>query len=102
VGRAVERSSIIIGTLSAQAHVRSIQSLGPVFALASVRFTPLPARVIRGSGRPAITGAIAAGAAIGFIAATSVGAYAGVAPGPGYCWYYTDPNHTQGFRDACP
>jgi hypothetical protein len=47
-------------------------------------------------------GAIAAGAAIGFIAATSVGAYAGVPPGPGYCWYYTDPSQTQGFWDVCP
>jgi hypothetical protein len=47
-------------------------------------------------------GAIAAGAAIGFIAATSVGAYAGVAPGPGYCWYYTDPSMTKGFWDVCP
>ena len=47
-------------------------------------------------------GAIAAGAAIGFIAATLVGAYAGVAPGPGYCWYYTDPSFTKGFWDVCP
>jgi hypothetical protein len=47
-------------------------------------------------------GAIAAGAAIGFLAATSVGAYAGVAPGPGYCWYYTDPSLTKGFWDVCP
>jgi hypothetical protein len=47
-------------------------------------------------------GAIAAGAAIGFLAATSVGAYAGVAPGLGYCWYYTDPSFTKGFWDVCP
>ena len=42
-------------------------------------------------------GAIAAGAALGFVAAASVGAYAGVAPAPGYCWYYTDVTRTQGF-----
>jgi hypothetical protein len=47
-------------------------------------------------------GAIAAGAALGFIAAASVGAYAGVPPAPGYCWYYTDPSRTHGFWDVCP
>ena len=47
-------------------------------------------------------GAIAAGAALGFIAAATVGAWAGPPPGPGYCWYYTDPSQTQGFWDACP
>ncbi len=47
-------------------------------------------------------GAIAAGTAIGFLAATSVSAYAGVAPGPGYCRYYTDPSLIKGFWDVCP
>jgi hypothetical protein len=47
-------------------------------------------------------GAIVAGAAIGFVAATSVGAHAGAAPGPGYCWYYTDLSMTKGFWDVCP
>lgn len=47
-------------------------------------------------------GAIAAGAAIGFVAAASVDAYAGVAPGPNYCWYYTDASRTKGFWDVCP
>jgi hypothetical protein len=47
-------------------------------------------------------GAIAAGAAIGFVAAASVGAYAGIAPGPNYCWYYTDASRTKGFWDVCP
>jgi hypothetical protein len=47
-------------------------------------------------------GAIAAGAAIGFVAAASAAAYAGAAPAPGMCWYYTDPSRTQGFWDACP
>jgi hypothetical protein len=47
-------------------------------------------------------GAIAAGAAIGFVGAATAAAWAGAAPGPGLCWYYTDPSQTQGFWDACP
>jgi hypothetical protein len=47
-------------------------------------------------------GAIAAGAAIGFVTAATAAAWAGAAPGPGLCWYYTDPSRTQGFWDACP
>jgi hypothetical protein len=45
---------------------------------------------------------IAAEAAIGFVTAASAAAWAGAAPGPGLCWYYTDPSRTQGFWDACP
>jgi hypothetical protein len=47
-------------------------------------------------------GAIAAGAALGFATAASAAAWAGAAPAPGMCWYYTDPSRTQGFWDACP
>jgi hypothetical protein len=47
-------------------------------------------------------GAIAAGAAIGFVAAATAVAWAGAPPAPGYCWYYTDPSRTQGFWDVCP
>jgi len=47
-------------------------------------------------------GAIAAGVAIGFVAAATAVAWAGAAPAPGYCWYYTDPSRTQGFWDVCP
>jgi hypothetical protein len=46
-------------------------------------------------------GAIAAGAAIGFVAATAA-TWAGPPPQPGLCWYYTDPSRRQGFWDACP
>jgi hypothetical protein len=46
--------------------------------------------------------AVAAGAAIGFVTAATAVAWAGAAPGPGYCWYYTDPGRTQGFWDQCP
>jgi hypothetical protein len=48
-------------------------------------------------------GAIAAGAAIGFIAAGSAAVYASTRPpAPGLCWYYTDPSRRSGFWDVCP
>jgi hypothetical protein len=48
-------------------------------------------------------GAIAAGAALGFIAAAGAAAYAtSAAPAPGMCWYYTDPSRRAGFWDYCP
>jgi hypothetical protein len=65
--------------------------------------------VVRGGGwarpgnyywRPG--GAVAAGAAIGFVAAVTAAAWAGAAPGPNMCWYYTDPSRTSGFWDVCP
>jgi hypothetical protein len=46
-------------------------------------------------------GAIAAGAAIGFVSAAAAASWAGAAPGPNMCWYYTDPSRTQGFWDVC-
>ena len=46
-------------------------------------------------------GAIAAGAAIGVVTAATAAAWAGSAPAPGMCWYYTDPSRTQGFWDYC-
>jgi hypothetical protein len=46
-------------------------------------------------------GAIAAGAAIGFVTAATAAAWAGAAPAPGMCWYYTDMSRTQGFWDYC-
>jgi hypothetical protein len=47
-----------------------------------------------------VGGAIAAGAALGMVAA-STAVWAGPAPGRGYCWYYTDPSQQQGFWDQC-
>jgi len=47
-------------------------------------------------------GAIAAGAALGFVTAATAVAWAGAAPAPNMCWYYTDASRTQGFWDACP
>jgi hypothetical protein len=49
-----------------------------------------------------VGGAIAAGAAVGFVTAATAAAYAGAAPAAGMCWYYTDPSRTQGFWDYCP
>ena len=46
-------------------------------------------------------GTIAAGAAIGVVTAATAAAWAGAAPAPGMCWYYTDPSRTQGFWDYC-
>ncbi|WP_332683098.1 hypothetical protein [Bosea sp. (in: a-proteobacteria)] len=47
--------------------------------------------------------AVASGAAIGFATAAAATAYAtSQAPAPGYCWYYTNPQRTQGFWDVCP
>jgi len=46
-------------------------------------------------------GAVAAGAALGFVTAAAAVAWAGTAPGPEYCWYYTDPSKRQGFWDYC-
>lgn len=48
-----------------------------------------------------VGGAIAAGAAIGFVSAATAAAWAGAAPAPGMCWYYTDPSRMQGFWDYC-
>ena len=47
-------------------------------------------------------GAIAAGVAIGFVSAAAVAAWAPPPPGPGLCWYYTDPSQRDGFWDVCP
>jgi len=47
-------------------------------------------------------GAIAAGAALGFITAATAAAWAGPPPQAGLCWYYTDPSRRQGFWDVCP
>jgi len=47
-------------------------------------------------------GAIAAGAAIGFVTAAVAASWAPPPPQPGLCWYYSDPSRTQGFWDACP
>ena len=54
----------------------------------------------RYSWRPG--GAIAAGAALGFVAAASAASWAGRPPSPDLCWYYTDRTRRRGFWDVCP
>ena len=93
--------------------VRRTTVVGPRGGAASRTVVRGGAVVRRGVGRPGgwvrpahyswrPGGAIAAGAAIGFVAAASAAAGAGPPPVPGYCWYYTDPGKTQGFWDVCP
>jgi hypothetical protein len=67
----------------------------PGYAGGGVRWAR-PARYVWPRG-----GAIAAGAAIGFVTAATAAAWAGSPPAPGMCWYYTDPSRTQGFWDYC-
>ena len=47
-------------------------------------------------------GAIAAGAALGFVSAAAAASWAGSPPAAGLCWYYTDASRQQGFWDQCP
>ncbi|WP_235999994.1 hypothetical protein [Bradyrhizobium uaiense] len=68
---------------------------------------PLPGPRPGGWVRPGwygwpVGGALAAGAALGFVTAASAAAWAGAPPASGMCWYYTDPSRTQGFWDYCP
>jgi hypothetical protein len=46
--------------------------------------------------------AVAAGAALGFVGAATAAAWAGPAPAPGMCWYYTNSARTRGYWDYCP
>jgi hypothetical protein len=102
-GAVAHRGGAHVGPRGAVAH-RGTAVVGPR-GNAAVRSTT----VVRGGGwarpgnyrwRPG--GAIAAGAAIGFVTAATAAAWAGAAPGPGLCWYYTDASRTQGFWDNCP
>jgi hypothetical protein len=56
---------------------------------------------VRPYGWP-VGGAIAAGAAIGFVTAATAAAWASAPPQPGLCWYYTDASQRNGFWDNCP
>ncbi|CAN7570509.1 hypothetical protein LJR220_005205 [Bradyrhizobium sp. LjRoot220] len=96
-GGSVRRTTVVgpRGNAASRTVVRGGAVVGPGVAR--------PGRWVRPANyywRPG--GAIAAGAAIGFVAAASAAAYAGSPPAPGYCWYYTDPGKTQGFWDVCP
>jgi hypothetical protein len=100
-GGAVRRTTVVgpSGNAASRTVVRGGAVARPGVAAAAMR----PGRWVRPAHyhwRPG--GAIAAGAAIGFVAAATAAAWAGSPPAPGYCWYYTDPSRTQGFWDVCP
>ncbi len=48
-----------------------------------------------------VGGAVAAGAALGFVIGATA-TWAGTPPGSNYCWYYTDASQRNGFWDVCP
>jgi hypothetical protein len=50
---------------------------------------------------PAQAAPMSASKSIGGASAATAAAWAGAAPGPNMCWYYTDASRTQGFWDVC-
>jgi len=97
-GGAVRRTTVVgpRGGVASRTVVRGGAVVRPGYRGGGVRWV----RPAHYHWRPG--GAIAAGAAIGFVAAATAAAWAGSPPAPGYCWYYTDPSRTQGFWDVCP
>ncbi|MET4217462.1 hypothetical protein ABIB00_002671 [Bradyrhizobium sp. LB14.3] len=96
-GGAVRRTTVVgpRGGVASRTVVRRGAVVRPGYAGGGVRWAR-PGRYYWPRG-----GAIAAGAAIGFVTAATAAAWAGAAPAPGMCWYYTDPSRTQGFWDYC-
>jgi len=109
----VRRGGVAVGPRGGAVAYRSRAAVGPGvrpgWRGGGTRWVGPGPRPVRPGGwvRPGwygwpVGGAIAAGAAIGFVTAASAAAWAGAAPAPGMCWYYTDPSRTQGFWDYCP
>lgn len=97
-GGAARRTTVVGprgGVATSRTVVRGGAVVRPGYAGGGVRWAR-PGRYYWPRG-----GAIAAGAAIGFVTAATAVAWAGAAPAPGMCWYYTDPSRTQGFWDYC-
>jgi hypothetical protein len=96
-GAAVRRTTVVgpRGGVASRTVVRRGAVVRPGYAGGGVRWAR-PGRYYWPRG-----GAIAAGAAIGVVTAATAAAWAGAAPAPGMCWYYTDPSRTQGFWDYC-
>jgi hypothetical protein len=86
-GGYAHRGGVVVGARGAAVFVRRPVMVGGVYRPYGAKWLP---------GR-----AIAAGAAIGFVAAATA-TWAGAPPQPGYCWFYTDATRTNGFWDACP
>lgn len=102
-GAVVHRGGAVVGPRGAAYRGRTI-AVGPRGNVAVRSTTAVAGR--GGWARPGwyrwpAGGAIAAGAAIGFVTAATAAAWAGAPPAPGMCWYYTDPSRTQGFWDYC-
>jgi hypothetical protein len=93
-GAAYRGRTAVVGPRG-NAAVRRTTVVRPGYAGGGVRWAR-PSRYYWPRG-----GAIAAGAAIGVVTAATAAAWAGAAPAPGMCWYYTDPSRTQGFWDYC-
>lgn len=91
----VRRGGVAVGPRGNAAAYRSRTVVRPGYAGGGVRWAR-PGHYYWPRG-----GAIAAGAAIGVVTAATAAAWAGAAPAPGMCWYYTDPSRTQGFWDYC-
>jgi hypothetical protein len=91
----VARRTTVVGPRGGAARRTTV--VGPRGGVARAGGWVRPSRYFWPAG-----GAIAAGAAIGFVTAATAVAWAGAPPAPGYCWYYTDPGRTQGFWDVCP
>jgi hypothetical protein len=103
-GAVVRRGGAAVGPRGGAA-VRRTAVVGPRGNAAVRRTAVVGGRggwVRPGSYRWPAGGAIAAGAALGFVSAATAVAWAGAAPAPGMCWYYTDASRTQGFWDYCP
>ncbi|MBB4367794.1 hypothetical protein GGD63_000563 [Bradyrhizobium sp. cir1] len=102
-GAVVHRGGAVVGPRGAAYRGRTV-AVGPRGNVAVRSTTAVAGR--GGWARPGWYGwprggAIAAGAAIGVVTAATAAAWAGAAPAPGMCWYYTDPSRTQGFWDYC-
>jgi hypothetical protein len=108
-GGAVRRGSVARGPRGGVVARRGTAVVGPGFrpGYRPVRPVPGPVVVRPGWHRPAAYwwrpgAAVAAGAALGFVTAAAATAYVGQPPASGSCWYYTNPQRTQGFWDVCP
>ena len=102
-GAVVHRGGAVVGPRGAAYRGRTV-AVGPRGNVAVRSTTAVAGR--GGWARPGWYGwprggAIAAGAAIGVVTAATAAAWAGAAPAPGMCWYYTDQSRTQGFWDYC-
>jgi hypothetical protein len=102
-GAVVSRGGAAVGPRGGAAYRRTavVGPRGNVAVRNTAVVTRRGAWVRPGNYRWPRGGAIAAGAAIGFVTAATAVAWAGAAPAPGMCWYYTDPSRTQGFWDYC-